>query len=129
MGEVIDGWLAEQGRDSIELVVVNSCTVTDEADRQSRKAARKLARRHDGATVVMTGCGAEVAPEAMAQAEGGDLVVGNQNKPDLVARVLAAVDAEERGILGSVQDYGQSNGKLKAKHPEDRPWPEPDVRA
>src|ERR1700757_3397355 len=48
------------------LCIVNSCTVTDEADRQSRKMASRLARDYPHSTVVVTGCAAEIDPERIA---------------------------------------------------------------
>jgi threonylcarbamoyladenosine tRNA methylthiotransferase MtaB len=121
------GWAAATGSDSPELVVVNSCTVTSEADRQSRKTASRLARRYPDARVVMTGCGAEVDPSRHAATAGVDLVVGNQDKPQLVEMVLAevgeALDQQpSRTVLGGVTGYD----KKRARHPETRSWPSPE---
>ena len=62
--------------------------------RQSLKTAGQLKRRHGGAKVVLTGCGAEVAPERMAAAPAVDFVVGNQDKPGLVALLDDALDRD-----------------------------------
>ena len=68
------GWLTQQlaaqepgpsqGGDPLSLAVLLTCTVTGAAARQSRQAARRLAREHPGARVVITGCDAQVAPKA-----------------------------------------------------------------
>ncbi len=101
-------------------MIINSCTVTHEADRQSRKMAARLARQNPDASVVMTGCGAEVSPSKMAEARGVHFVVGNQDKSQLIDLVLKEIGAETdlpgARLLGTVADYD----KLKPKHPIDR---------
>ncbi len=86
------GW-TQAGKDAeaLDLVVVNTCTVTAEADRQGRKLLSRLAREHPNAVVVSTGCSAQVAPERAAGVRGVDLVLGNQDKPRLVELVLNAI--------------------------------------
>jgi threonylcarbamoyladenosine tRNA methylthiotransferase MtaB len=121
------GWTAAGNSDTPDLIVVNSCTVTSEADRQSRKTANRLARRYPDAKVVMTGCGAEVDPERHAETQGVDLVVGNQDKPTLVEMVLAEVQ-EARGDTAEAKVLGRATGydRKRARHPETRAWPTPD---
>lgn len=68
-----------------DLCIVNTCTVTREADAKSRKAVRSFIRRNPRAYMVVTGCHAHVRPEAMAAIPGVDLVVGNANKLGLAA--------------------------------------------
>jgi len=72
-----------------DLCVLNTCTVTALASRKSRQLIRQVRRAHPGAALVVTGCYAEMAPEAV-RALGVDLVVGNRGKDDL-ADTLAAV--------------------------------------
>jgi threonylcarbamoyladenosine tRNA methylthiotransferase MtaB len=115
------GWRpAPRGHEgSAGLCIVNSCTVTDEADRQSRKLAERLAREHAGARVIFTGCGAEVEPESAAAGTGVHYVVGNQDKGRLVELVLGAVESNApAGVLGGVEGYGE----LLSRHPMDREW-------
>ena len=120
------GWSPADEDGTPDLIVVNSCTVTSEADRQSRKTANRLARRYPMAKVVMTGCGAEVDPERHAETNGVDMVVGNQDKPKLVDMVLAEMahgePAADTTILGGVEGYDRK----RAKHPETRDWPSPE---
>ena len=131
-GQLIEKALGEEGWSPADeglapdLVVVNSCTVTSEADRQSRKTAKRLSRLYPGAKVVMTGCGAEVDPERHAETQGVDLVVGNQDKPRLVEMVLKELKSsgseQETSVLGKVSPYD----KKRARHPEARAWPSPE---
>jgi len=71
-----------------DLHVVNSCTVTADAARGSRQAARRGAR--SGVRTVLVGCYATAEPEAAARLAGVDLVVGNREKDRVVERVHAA---------------------------------------
>ena len=74
--------LAEPG-DEVDLLVLNTCAVTQEAVRKSRNLTRRLKSRHPEARVVLSGCHATLAPEE-AKALGVDLVIGNPDKHRLV---------------------------------------------
>jgi threonylcarbamoyladenosine tRNA methylthiotransferase MtaB len=63
-----------------DLVIVNSCAVTNEAVRQTRQAIRRAKRARPGARVVVTGCAAQVEPETFAAMPEVDRVVGNREK-------------------------------------------------
>ena len=65
--------------------VINTCTITAEADADSRRLARQAVRRNPAALVAVTGCYAQAAPEAAAAIPGVDLVLGNAEKPVLLA--------------------------------------------
>ena len=67
-----------------DVVVVNSCTVTHRSDQQVRQLTRSLMRRNPDARVLVTGCYAQRAPEALARLKGLTGVVGNTRKADLV---------------------------------------------
>lgn len=73
-----------------ELHVVNSCTVTHRAARDSRKIARRGGRRQPGMRTVLTGCYATGSPEEAARLAGVDLVVPNDRKDDLLDLVHRA---------------------------------------
>jgi len=63
------------------VVVVNSCTVTEEADRDVRHLIRRVASRRPEARIIVTGCFAQRAPEEIAALPGVQYVVGNSHKP------------------------------------------------
>jgi threonylcarbamoyladenosine tRNA methylthiotransferase MtaB len=65
-----------------DLVVVHTCAVTAEAERQARQAIRRARRARPGARIVVTGCSAQIAPETYAAMAEVDQVVGNQDKLD-----------------------------------------------
>jgi threonylcarbamoyladenosine tRNA methylthiotransferase MtaB len=73
--------------DDAQLVVLNTCAVTAEAARKSRKLANRLHRQNPEARLVMTGCYAELEPEATAALGGIDLVINNHDK-DWLLRVI-----------------------------------------
>jgi threonylcarbamoyladenosine tRNA methylthiotransferase MtaB len=63
-----------------DLVVVNTCAVTAEAERQGRQAIRKARREHPNAHLVVTGCAAQIDPAAFAGMPEVSLVMGNTEK-------------------------------------------------
>src|SRR5229473_2378118 len=63
-----------------DAVIVNTCAVTAEAERQARQAIRRARREHPGARIIVTGCAATLAPERYAALGGVDLVLDNEAK-------------------------------------------------
>src|SRR5437870_3561207 len=61
-------------------VVVNTCAVTAEAERQARQAIRRARREHPDARIIVTGCAATLAPERYAALAEVDLVLNNEAK-------------------------------------------------
>ena len=71
-----------------DIAVLNSCAVTAEAARDSRRRTRRLHRQNPRARLVLTGCFASLQPAEAAALAGVDLVVPNHDKADLVRLVL-----------------------------------------
>ena len=67
-----------------DICVINSCAVTQEAEKKCRQAIHKLLRKHPGAYVVVTGCYAQLSPEKLAAEEGVDVVLGIDRKGDVL---------------------------------------------
>ena len=63
-------------------VILNTCAVTAEAVRQSRQAIRKARRSRPGATIIVTGCAAQIEPHTYSAMPEVDLVLGNAEKLD-----------------------------------------------
>ncbi len=63
-----------------DTVIVNTCAVTGEAERQARQAIRKLHRERPDAKIVVTGCAAQIAPETWSALPGVTRVLGNKDK-------------------------------------------------
>jgi threonylcarbamoyladenosine tRNA methylthiotransferase MtaB len=73
-----------------DIVVVNTCTVTEKSDRKSRHTIYKAARqKQDGGLLVVTGCYAETDPAVIAAIGGVDMITGRTDKPRLVELVSA----------------------------------------
>ena len=73
--------------DRPDVYVLNSCTVTHVADAKARQALRAARRKNPAMTVVATGCYAQRMPEQLKSIAGIDLVVGNFEKPQIVAQI------------------------------------------
>ncbi len=74
-----DHWTMVDSSQEADLYVINSCTVTQEADRQTRQEIRRALRRNPSAKVVVTGCYAQLVPNELTEIDGVDLVVGQPN--------------------------------------------------
>ena len=75
--------------DTADLILVNTCTVTAEADAKSRSAVRRARRENPNATVIVTGCSVQTAPEAFAAADPAARLIDNRAKDDLLAELDA----------------------------------------
>jgi threonylcarbamoyladenosine tRNA methylthiotransferase MtaB len=90
-----------------DVYIVNTCTVTDRADAESRQLARRARRFNAGARVIMTGCFAQVSPQGAAIPEV-DHVVGLNRLPDLVRAVRGeATDTAERILVHDLRTARQ----------------------
>ena len=69
--------LKEKLKDIDNLIVINTCAVTSEAERQCRQAVRKLRRENPDAKIVVTGCSAQVSADKLAAMPEVDMVLGN----------------------------------------------------
>ncbi|MDR0987856.1 MAG: tRNA (N(6)-L-threonylcarbamoyladenosine(37)-C(2))-methylthiotransferase MtaB [Prevotellaceae bacterium] len=67
-----------------DLCIINTCSVTQTADKKCRQAIHKLVRQHPGALVVVTGCYAQLEGESLGRIKGVDLVLGAEQKGELL---------------------------------------------
>lgn len=93
----------EQGAD---LVIVNTCTVTAATDAQSRNLIRRARRVNPQARVVVTGCYAQVDPEAMAELPGVALVIGNEEKRDFLNHLVRLDDRCAPVLVSDIRESG-----------------------
>lgn len=70
---------AEEG-ESPDLIVINTCSVTEMADKKGRQLIRRLTKEHPDATVVVTGCYAQLKPDQIAAMPGVSVVLGSNEK-------------------------------------------------
>lgn len=74
--------------DAADICIINSCSVTEHADKKCRNIIRKLHRRNPDAIIAVTGCYAQLKPYEIAEIDGVDIVLSNNNKGETYQRVL-----------------------------------------
>lgn len=75
-----EGFVKVKSGEQADVCIINTCSVTDTADRKCRQAISKLNRLHPNAIMIVTGCYAQLKPEEISKIEGVDLVLGAQEK-------------------------------------------------
>ena len=92
-----------------DIYVINTCTVTKGADRDSRKYIYKAKRLNPGAVVVATGCYAQVNPAELEKLKGVDLVVGNTHKGEILKLVEEYLERKHPGkvFVGNIFREGE----------------------
>lgn len=83
------------------LIVVNTCAVTAEAERQCRQAIRKLRKENPTAKIVVTGCAAQVSSLRFAQMPEVDLVLGNKEKTEIEKYLIT----KDKTIVGDIFSF------------------------
>jgi len=95
--------LADRGFESAaiapDVVVVNTCTVTAEASKASRKLIRRSIADHPHSKIVVTGCYAVAEPQVVAAIPGVDLVVPNKDKDHLAARIAGEIPEPASSVI------------------------------
>jgi threonylcarbamoyladenosine tRNA methylthiotransferase MtaB len=118
---VAAGHALAAGLDEADLHVINSCTVTHLAARDSRKAARRGRRENPRLRTVLTGCMATAAPAEAARVAGVDLVVANDRKDDLLEIVHEAFPKSRPDAGGPLPipyvpiDFGRARALVKVE--------------
>ena len=82
-----EGFVKKDFEEAADVYVINTCSVTDNADKECRMLVRRIQRRAPDAMVVITGCYAQLKPEEIAKIEGVDLVLGAAEKFNLAAHL------------------------------------------
>ncbi len=93
------GFVRVSPTEEADICVINSCSVTEHADKKCRNIIRKLHRRNPDAIIAVTGCYAQLKPHEIAKIEGVDIVLSNNDKGDLYKRVVELI---ERGRVQQV---------------------------
>lgn len=70
-----------------DICIINTCSVTSESDRKSKQIIRRLSKKNPNAVIVVTGCFAELNPDAASKIQGVDLVCGNNGKSKIASLV------------------------------------------
>lgn len=96
--------------DVADICLVNTCSVTEVADHKCRQAIHRLVRNNPGAFVIVTGCYAQLESESVSKIEGVDLVLGSDEKANLVQFLSDAWTAKE-----SAAEFNE-DGKVESLH-------------
>src|SRR5881296_2856824 len=99
------GLARSERREDAQVVVLNTCTVTAEADKDARAAIRRVHRENPRTKILVTGCYAQRAPEEIAELPGVTWVVGNSHK----AQISGIVAPLSREFVSIDQLAGVSN--------------------
>jgi threonylcarbamoyladenosine tRNA methylthiotransferase MtaB len=106
--EIIRDHVRAAGLDDV--VVVHTCAVTAEAERQARQAIRRARRTWPEARIVVTGCSAQIMPEAYAAMAEVDQVIGNADKLD--GAVWQGLAARPRVVVRDIMSVRETAGHL-----------------
>ena len=74
------GFIKSEFNDGADLFVINTCSVTENANKECRRIIRKAKKTSPNSTVIITGCYAQLKPESISSIEGVDMVVGANEK-------------------------------------------------
>ena len=86
--------------DKADICLINTCSVTEVADHKCRQAIHKMARENPGAFIVVTGCYAQLGAETVSKIDGVDLVLGSNEKANLIQYLSNAfTDAPDKESL------------------------------
>jgi threonylcarbamoyladenosine tRNA methylthiotransferase MtaB len=108
--EVMRQHAAEAGLEAA--VIVNTCAVTSESVRQARQAIRKARRARPDAKIVVTGCAAQVDPDAFARMAEVDHVIGNQEKTEAATFRSLGIADSERVKVNDIMSVHETAGHL-----------------
>src|SRR5579863_2319268 len=109
-GAALEAQLAARGltaadeRSEADLVILNTCTVTAEADSDARSAIRRAHRENPGARILVTGCYAQRAPQELSEMPGVTWVVGNSHKTSVADVAIGDVDYHGGVVVGDIFD-------------------------
>src|SRR5581483_975801 len=111
--EVMRGHAAAAGLENA--IIVNTCAVTAEAERQARQAIRKARRENPDARIIVTGCAAQIAPQKFAALPEVDHVLGNTEKLEAESfRRLAGAAAQPRVQVSDIMQVKETAAHLIA---------------
>lgn len=101
--------------ETADLCLINTCSVTDVADHKCRQAIHRLVRNNPGAFVVVTGCYAQLEAETVSRIEGVDLVLGSNEKANLVQYLSDAWSSRTGAASGGSMEHLHRFHAVKTK--------------
>ena len=98
---------AKQGEEA-DICVINTCSVTDNADHKDRQTIHRIHRQNPNAIIIVTGCYAQLQPEQIAQIEGVDYVLGQNEKYEITQLVDKIEQLRDSLEDASLQDAAET---------------------
>jgi MiaB-like tRNA modifying enzyme len=80
------------------ICVINTCSVTELADKKCRQIVRRMIKEHPGAFIIVTGCYAQLKPDDISKIEGVDIVLGAEQKLDVI-NYLDRLKKKDKGTI------------------------------
>lgn len=105
---VDNGFSVARKGEAADVCIVNTCSVTDTADRKCRQAIHKIVSDNPNAFIIVTGCYAQVNPSEIEQIDGVDLVLGAKEKFDIL-KVMHLLESKEQFERIQVDDINSNN--------------------
>lgn len=93
-----EGFEKKEFEDNADVYVINTCSVTDNADKECRQLVRRIQRRSPHSMVVITGCYAQLKPKEIASIPGVDLVLGAAEKFNIAAHLTELTKGDSAKI-------------------------------
>lgn len=84
--------------ETADIFIINSCTVTKESDRKTKKTINRIRREHPNSVIVLTGCLPQSSPK-IAEALDVDIVLGNTEKRDLAGAISAYLKNKQKTVI------------------------------
>lgn len=96
MGRLLEneGFATRDFQEQADVYVINTCSVTDNADKECRLLVRRIQRRAPGASIVITGCYAQLKPKEIAEIPGVDMVLGAAEKFNIPQHIKALLQGD-----------------------------------
>lgn len=107
-----EGFVKARAGEEADVCIINTCSVTDTADHKCRQAISRLNRLHPDAKMIVTGCYAQLKPDEIASIDGVDLVLGANEKFDILNYLKKWEDLSQtkvsRGNILKVKEFKPS---------------------
>ena len=99
------GFKKVEYKEFADIYVLNTCSVTDNADKEARKLIRQAKRKNPNAQIAVIGCYAQLMPDQIAKIDGVNLVIGTENKFNVLTELdLLNLNSETKIIRNKIED-------------------------
>ena len=96
--------IVDMNDDISDICIVNTCTVTNMSDRKSRHSLRRVKEKNPSAIIAAVGCYAQVAKNDLEKMQEIDIVLGNEEKANIVQYVEKFIDSQDENKLIEIED-------------------------